>query len=57
LDLDVVNAINQVSDTKISGTLLPKQFEALWPTLEKTISEIPKNPAPAKQHRPQQEIS
>jgi hypothetical protein len=53
---DVINSINQQSDIKVSDTQLPKQFEALWPQLEKHISEIPKNPTPAKQHRPQQEI-
>jgi TIR domain len=53
---DVINSINKQSDIKVSDTQLPKQFEALWPQLEKRISEIPKNPTPAKQHRPQQEI-
>ena len=54
--LDVINAINNLSDIKVSDTQLPKQFEALWPQLEQLISKIPKNPTPAKQHRPQQEI-
>lgn len=53
---DVINSINQLSDVKVSESLLPKQFEALWLSLEKKIEDIPKNPTPARQHRPQQEI-
>ncbi len=54
--LDVINSINNLSDIKVSDTQLPKQFEALWPQLDQNIVKIPKNPTPAKQHRPQQEI-
>jgi hypothetical protein len=54
--LGVVNAINELSQTKVSETLLPKQFEALWPALEKKINEIPKTQLPAKQQRPQPEV-
>ncbi len=54
--LDVVQAINQLSDVKVTDTLLPKQFEALWPRLEKAMSEIPKKQLPARPHRPQQEV-
>ena len=52
----VVNAINDLSEVKVSETMLPKQFGALWPTFEKQISEIPKTQLPAKQQRPQHEI-
>jgi hypothetical protein len=51
-----VGSINELSEVKISETLLPKQFDALWPTFEKQIGEIPKTQLPAKQQRPQQEI-
>ena len=54
--LGVVNAINDLSQTKVSETLLPKQFDALWQTLEKQINEIPKTQLPAKQQRPQHEV-
>jgi len=54
--LGVVNAINELSDVKVSETLLPKQFDALWPTFEKQISEIPKTQLTAKQQRPQPEV-
>jgi len=54
--LGVVNAINELSQTKVSETLLPKQFDALWPTLEKQINEIPKTQFPAKQQRSQPEV-
>lgn len=54
--LGVVNAINELSEVKVSETLLPKQFDALWPTFEKQISEIPKTQLPAKQERPQHEV-
>jgi hypothetical protein len=40
---DVINSINKLSDIKVSNTQLPKQFDALWPQLEKHISEIPKH--------------
>lgn len=52
----VVNAINELSQVKVSEMLLPKQFDALWPTLEKQINEIPKTQLPAKQQRPQHEV-
>lgn len=54
--LGVISAINELSQIKVSDTLLPKQFDALWPTLEKRISEIPKTPLLAKQQRPQHEV-
>jgi hypothetical protein len=54
--LDVIKSINRISDVKVSDAQLPKQFDALWPNLERQIGAIPKNPTPAKQHRPQQEI-
>ena len=54
--LGVVNAINELSQVKVSETLLPKQFDALWPKLEKQINEIPKTQLPAKQQRPQHEV-
>lgn len=54
--LGVVNAINELSQVKVSETLLPKQFDALWPTLEKQINAIPKTQLPAKQQRPQDEV-
>ncbi len=53
---DVINSINQFSETKVPETRLPTQFETLWPVLEKKVGEIPKNPTPAKQNRPQHEI-
>jgi TIR domain len=53
---DVIKAINQLSDTKVSDTQLPKQFEAMWPQLEHHVRDIPTNPPAAKQHRPEQEI-
>jgi hypothetical protein len=53
---DVVSSINQLSEVKVSDQLLTKQFDALWPMLEKKIGEVPKHATPAKQHRPQQEI-
>ena len=40
--LGVVNAINDPSETKVSETMLPRQFDALWPLFEAKISEIPK---------------
>ena len=52
----VVHAINELSEVKVSETLLPKQFDVLWPTFEKQISEIPKTQLPARQQRPQHEI-
>ena len=51
-----MNAINELSQVKVSEILLPKQFDALWPTLEKQINEIPKTQLPAKQQRPQHEV-
>ena len=54
--LDVVNSINQLSEVKVSDIMLPRQFDALWPTFEKKINEIPKTQLPAKQQRPQHEI-
>lgn len=54
--LGVVNAINELSETKVSDALLPKQFDALWPTFEMQIGQIPKNQLPAKQQRPQHEV-
>jgi TIR domain len=53
---DVIDSINQKSDIKLTSTQLEKQFEALWPELEKAISAIPKNPTLVKQRRQQQEI-
>lgn len=54
--LGVVKAINELSPVKVSEAQLPKQFDALWPSLEKQINEIPKTHLPAKQQRPQHEI-
>jgi len=54
--LAIVNAINELSQVKVSETLLPKQFEALWPKLEKQVNEIPKTQLPAKPQRAQHEI-
>jgi hypothetical protein len=53
---DVVNSINQFSETKLTETRLAPQFETLWPALEKKVAAIPKTPAPAKHNRPQHEI-
>lgn len=54
--LDVINSINRVSEIKVPESRLPAQFETLWPALEKKVAEIPKNPTPARQNRPQHEI-
>ncbi len=54
--LGVVNAVNELSDVKVSETLLPKQFDALWPSLESAIEAIPKTQLPARQQRPQHEV-
>lgn len=53
---DVVNSINQFSETKLTEARLTPQFETLWPALEAKVAAIPKTPAPAKQNRPQHEI-
>jgi TIR domain-containing protein len=53
---DVVNSINQFSETKIPETRLSPLFETLWPALEKKVTDIPKTQTPAKQNRPQHEI-
>ncbi|MCQ4189233.1 toll/interleukin-1 receptor domain-containing protein [Methylocystis suflitae] len=53
---DVINSINQFSEIKVPETRLPNLFETLWPVLEKKVGDIPKNPTPAKQNRPQHEV-
>jgi hypothetical protein len=53
---DVVNSINQFSETKVPEGRLAPLFENLWPSLEKKLIDIPKTQAPAKQTRPQHEI-
>jgi hypothetical protein len=54
--LDVVSSINKFSDGKLTDVLLNRQFEALWPTFEATVGNLPKNPPHTKQNRPQHEI-
>jgi hypothetical protein len=46
---DVVKAINQISEIKISESRLTSQFETLWPLLERKITAIPTTDTPAKQ--------
>jgi hypothetical protein len=53
---DVVTAINQLSDAKLTEARLTMQFDTLWPTLEAKVTDIPKSSAPARQNRPQHEI-
>ncbi|TWB45702.1 toll/interleukin-1 receptor domain-containing protein [Nitrospirillum pindoramense] len=53
---DVVTSINKFSDGKLSDTHLNRQFEALWPTFEKSVEQFPKNPPHAQKTRPQHEI-
>lgn len=52
----IVTAINDLSQVKVSETMLPKQFDALWPALERQINDIPKTQLPAKQQRPNHEV-
>ena len=54
--LDVVNAINSLSETKLVDSRLNPLFETLWPSFEAKIGAIPKVPQQAKQNRPQHEI-
>lgn len=53
---DVVNSINQFSETKVPESRLAPLFENLWTSLEQKLIDIPKTQALAKQTRPQHEI-
>jgi TIR domain len=53
---DVVNSINQISETKIPEVRLTPLFDTLWPALDKRVSEIPQTQLPTKQTRPQHEV-
>jgi hypothetical protein len=53
---DVVNSINQISETKVPEIRLSPLFDTLWPTLDKKVGEIPKTQTPARQNRPQHEV-
>ena len=53
---DVISAINKIASAPLSPERLTPQFDALWPTLEARISDIPKNATPAKHIRKESEI-
>jgi len=53
---EVVHSINQQAKSPVGETQLKQLFDALWPGLEKQISEIPKTTSPAKPSRSQHEI-
>ncbi len=54
--MDIIKSINSASETKLSETLLNKQFSTLWPELETNIGTIPRSTLAAKKHRPQEDI-
>jgi hypothetical protein len=53
---EVVQSINQQAKPPVADAQLKQLFDALWPNLEKQISEIPKTTSPAKPSRSQHEI-
>jgi len=53
---DMVNSINQISETKVPEDRLGPLFETLWPALGNKVSQIPQTQMPTKQTRPQHEV-
>jgi hypothetical protein len=53
---EIVQAINQASDTTDDRNRTDQLFEALWPQLEETLSGISTAAEPAKRARPQAEV-
>lgn len=53
---EVVQSINQQVKQPVGDAQLRQLFDALWPSLEKQIAEIPKSASPAKPTRSQHEI-
>ncbi|PKP83034.1 MAG: toll/interleukin-1 receptor domain-containing protein [Alphaproteobacteria bacterium HGW-Alphaproteobacteria-18] len=54
--LDVVKAINAVSENKAADNTVERLVPALWPQLEQKLSEIPDMEEAGKQKRPPTEI-
>ena len=53
---EIIQAINSVSENKTSDDIINNLVPALWPQLEKSLSDIP-DPEPSEKHmRPQHEI-
>lgn len=54
--MDVIKAINAVSETKATSETIDQLVPALWPALENKINGIPGEPPTGKHMRPQGEI-
>src|SRR5258708_25056119 len=53
---EVVQAVNGLAKQPIADARVKELFDALWPKLEKQITEIPKGTSPTKPTRSQHEI-
>jgi hypothetical protein len=53
---EVIHSLNQTANHGVPETREKQLFDALWPELEKTVANIPKQPAAAKHTRPQHEV-
>ncbi len=54
--MEVIRAINKVSDTKAAEQVFEKLVPALWPQFQRSLEEIPDNEQSGKNRRPQHEI-
>jgi len=54
--VEVVGAINRLSEQPVPDARLAQLLDLAWPDLEKKVAAIPKNQAVAKHNRPQPEI-